>query len=270
MRWLLSPYAEARTYRVAAYLLVGLGFGILDFTVLVTGFSLGLGLLVTVIGIPVLVATFLVARALATMERRLARSWLDAPLPRRRPARAEPNGLFWTRLRSLTAVPRTWAEIAFLLLRLPMAVLDFAFVTALMGAALGGFAQPIVVAAGVDTQIGSWTIDTFPESLVFIPISLVFLLVGARLVVGWGGLSRRLAAHFLGRVDAADLKQEVLDILARSEGVDAFRILNELGLRLGHGSFLTPTRVEATLLALQSSGRVTIRHDEARPIYELA
>jgi hypothetical protein len=148
-----------------------------------------------------------------------------------------------------------------------MAVLDFAFITALIGAILGGFAQPIVVAAGVDTQIGSWTIDTFAESLIFIPISIIFLLVGARLVLGWGGLSRRLAAHFLGRVDVAELKQEVLDILARSEGADAFRVLDELGLRLGHGSFLTPTRVEATLLALQSSGHVTVRRDGSRPIF---
>ena len=267
MNWLLSPYFEARTYRVAAYLLLGLGLGVFEFTVLVTGFSLGLGLLVTIVGIPVLVATFLVARALATVERRLARSWLDAPLPRRRLARHETSGLFWARLRSLTTTPRTWAEVAFLMLRLPMAVLDFAFITALIGAILGGFAQPIVVAAGVDTRIGSWTIDTFPESLIFIPVSFVFLLVGARLVLGWGGLSRRLATHFLGRVDAADLKQEVLDILARTGGADAFRILDELGLRLGHGPFLTPTRVEATLLALQSSGRVATHRDGPRPIF---
>ena len=67
--------------------------------------------------------------------------------------------------------------------------------------------------------------------------------------------------------DAAELKQEVLDILARSEGADAFRALDEFGLRLGHGSFLTPTRVEAGLLALQSSGHVTVRRDGPRPIY---
>ncbi len=269
MRWLLGPYTEARTYRIVAYLLVGLGLGILDFTLMVTGFSLGLGLFITIIGIPVLVATLLVARALATMERRLAWSLLDAPLPRRRLARHEADGFFWPRLRSMATAPRTWAEVAFLMLRLPMAVLDFAFITVLIGLALGGFARPILVAAGVDleTQIGSWTFDTFPESLIFIPLSIVFLLVGARLVLGWAGLSRRLAAHFLGRIDAADLKQEVLDILARNEEADAFSILDELGLRLGHGPFLTPTRVEATLLALQSSGHVTVRHDGARRVY---
>ncbi len=270
MRWLLGPYTEARTYRVAAYLLVGLAFGVFEFTVLVTGFSLGVGLLVTIIGLPVLVATFLVARSLATMERRLARSWLDAPLPRRRLAQHEPNGFFWARLRSLTTTPRTWSEVAFLMLRLPMAVLDFTFITALISAILGGFAQPFLVAAGVDTRIGTWSIDTIAESLIFLPFSLVLLVVGARLILGWGELSRRMAAHFLGRLDATELKHEILDILARTEGADAFRILDELGLRLGHGSFLTPTRVEATLIALQSSGHVTVSRDGSRPVFAAA
>jgi hypothetical protein len=270
MRWLLGPYAEARTYRVVAYLLLGLPLGVFDFTVLVTGFSLGLGLLVTIVGIPVLVATLLVARALATMERRLAWSLLDAPLPRRRMAPREPNGLWWARLHGLAASRRTWAEVAFLLLRLPMGVADFAFIITLIGLALGGLAQPIVVAVGVDTHIGSWTIDTFAESLIFIPPSVVFLLVGARLVLGWGELSRRLAAHLLGTVDAAHLEQEIADILARNEEADAFHILDELGLRFGHGPFLNPTRVEAALLALQSSGHVTVRPNGAHTIYTLA
>ncbi len=270
MRWLLSPYTESRTYRAVAYFLLGLGLGVLDFTLLVTGFSLGLGLLITLVGIPILVATLLVARALATMERRLAWSLLDAPLPRRHLVREAADGLFWQRLRSLVASRRTWSEVAFLLLRLPMGVLNFVFIIALFALAFGGFALVIVVAVGVDTEIGSWTIDTFPESLIFIPLSVVFLPIGARLIVGWAGLSRRFATHFLGRVDAADLKHKVAEILARNEEADAFGILNELEFRLGHGPFLTPTRVQATLLALQSSGHVAVRHDGPRTIYTLA
>jgi len=156
-----------------------------------------------------------------------------------------------------------------MLLRLPMAVLDFAFIIALFALAFGGFALVIVVAVGVDTEIGSWTIDTFSESLSFIPLSVVFLLLGARLIVGWAGLSRRFAAHFLGRVDLAALKHEVAEILARNGEADAFRILDELEFRLGHGPFLTPIRVQATLVALQSSGHVVVRNDGPRTIYTL-
>lgn len=156
-----------------------------------------------------------------------------------------------------------------MLLRLPIAVLDFAFIIALFALAFGGLALVIVVALGVGTEIGSWTIDAFSESLIFIPLSVVFLLLGARLIVGWAGLSRRFAAHFLGRVDLADLKHEVAEILARDEEADAFRILDELEFRLGHGPFLTPIRVQATLAALQSSGHVVVRNDGPRTIYTL-
>lgn len=156
-----------------------------------------------------------------------------------------------------------------MLLRLPIAVLDFAFIIALFALAFGGLALVIVVALGVGTEIGSWTIDTFSESLIFVPLSVVFLLLGARLIVGWAGLSRRFAAHFLGRVDLADLKHEVAEILARDEEADAFRILDELEFRLGHGPLLTPIRVQATLVALQSSGHVVVRNDGPRTIYTL-
>src|SRR5204863_575718 len=46
------------------YLLTGLPMGILTFTVAVTGWSLGLGLLITLIGFPVLLVTALALRGL--------------------------------------------------------------------------------------------------------------------------------------------------------------------------------------------------------------
>ena len=74
MRWLLSPYTESRTYRAVAYFLLGLGLAVFDFTLLVTGFSLGLGLLITLVGIPILVFTLLMARALGRSHRGSASS----------------------------------------------------------------------------------------------------------------------------------------------------------------------------------------------------
>lgn len=270
MSWLLSPYSEARTYRIAAYLLMGLGLGVLDFTLLVTGFSLGLGLLVTIIGIPVLVATFLVARGLATLERRLAVLLLDAPMPHRRMVAPEEGGLKWRRLRSLVASRRTWSEIAFLTLRLPLSILDFTFIVTVIALALGGSGWLIAVAAGAEIEIGSWTIDTIPEALIYLPVSIVFLLVGPRLVIAWGDLSARVATRLLGRIDADEMKREIVDILVRRERADGFAILEDLGLRLGQGSFLTPTRVEAALLALESSGHVTVGREGLHTTYELA
>jgi Putative sensor len=270
MRWLLAPYTERRTYRLLLYLLLGLPLGILDFVLLVSGFSLGLGLLITLIGIPILVGTLLVAQALATLERRIAWSLGDAAMPRRPRHREHPAGGFWTRLRGLVASRRTWSEIAFLLLRLPLGIVGFVIATTVVGLMFQGLVEPILVAAGVETQIGSWTIDTFGEALIYVPVSVLFLLVGPRLVVACGEEWARLATRMLGVVEPEELKRAVGDVLAREGPADAFRIMDELELRIGRGPFLTPIKLEATLLALQSNGLVTSRRDGPRTTYALA
>ena len=269
MSWLLGPYAEPRTYRVLSYLLLGVPLGILDFTIVVTGLSLGLGLIITLIGIPVLVATLLVVRSLAALERGLAFSLLDAPMPRRAPVREREGGSVWAQLRDLMFARRTWEEAGFLLLRLPLGILDFTVAVTIVALALGGIAMPIIVAAGVPASIGAWEIDTFAESLVYLPVSALFLLVGPRLVLAWGEVPRRLATALLGRIEPREVKRAVVDVLARLEEADGFRIMDELELRFGRGPFLTPTRLEATLLALESTGQISARHESGRVFYAL-
>ena len=66
----------------------------------------------------------------------------------------------------------------FLLLRLPMGTIDFTIAVTIVALMLQWIVAPILVVAGVDNQIGSWTIDTFGESLIWFPISLLFVLVG--------------------------------------------------------------------------------------------
>jgi Putative sensor len=269
MRWLLAPYAEPRTFRILVYLILGLPLGILDFVLVVTGLSLGLGLFITLLGIPVLVATLLVAKSLATFERRLAWAMLDAPMPRLSIRREEGRGSLWRRLSVLGTSRRTWSEVAFLLLRLPLGVLGFMIAAGIVGLMVLGLVEPILVAAGLETQIGSWTIDTLGESLVYLPISVLFVLVGPRLIVAWGGVSARIATAMLGLLDPRELKRAVGDVLARRYRADAFQIMDELELRLGQGPFLTPTRLEATLLSLESSGIVIAWRDPPRTIYAL-
>jgi hypothetical protein len=268
---LLGAYADRHTWRVAAYLALGLPFGVLGFVLLVTGFSLGLGLLMTLLGIPVLVVTVLVARTLASFERRLASTLLDAPMPLgggRVPD--EPDRGLWRRLRALFGAARTWWELGFVFLRFPLGLIDFLVLTSIAALALCGFVQPILVSTGVDSQIGGWTIDTFSESLVLVPVSVVFLLVGPWLVGRWGRIPAWVATAMLGRLDQRDVKRAVVRTLARTGGADGFRILDELELQFGRGPFLTPTRVEAALIALESTGRVVGRRDAARTLYVLA
>jgi len=269
LTWLLSPYSEPGTYRAIAYLLLGLPLGIVSFVFVVTGLALGLGLTVTLLGIPVLVATLLGVRALAGFERQLAATLLDAPMPRHIRSPHHSNGFWLQRLGELLAERRTYAELGFLLLRLPMGIADFVVAVTILTLALGAFVQPILITAGIPTEFGSWTVDTYAEALVFVPISVVYLLAGPRLLLAWSSVSRRFASAMLGQLETRELKVAIADVLARAGRADAFTILDQLGLRLGKGPFLSPTRVEANLLALQSTGHVTSTRDGSRTQYTL-
>src|SRR5688572_19647728 len=63
----------ARTVRQlgtdTAYVFVGFPLGIVAFVIIITGLSVGGGLLITLLGVPVLVGTLFAARGLAEVER---------------------------------------------------------------------------------------------------------------------------------------------------------------------------------------------------------
>jgi len=270
MHWLLEPYADPGFYRVGAYLLLGLPLGVFEFTIVVTGLSLGAGLAVTLLGLPVLLATFLLAAQLASFERDLAATMIEAPMPRQF-LRRDAAGFGWRRLRARAGDRRSWTEVAYLLgARLPLGVAGFVVAVTLLSLALAFAVYPIVYAAGVPVELGTWQVDTFPKTLAVAPISVLFLLAGPRIMLAWAGLTSRITSRMLGWLDAADVKQAVVDVLGRAGGADAFTILDQVGLRLGRGPFLTPTRLEATLLTLESTGTVLATRGGDRTRYSLA
>jgi hypothetical protein len=135
---------------------------------------------------------------------------------------------------------------------------------------LGGIAQPIVTATGVETHIGTWTVDTFPESLVFVPLSLLFLLVGPRILLGLGTIAGQITAWFLGHIGVEDLKRAVTQSLAQDGEMGGLAILDQLQLRFGRGARLSPIRVQAALIALESTGNVTARAGATGLVYRLS
>ena len=67
------------------YLLLALPMGIVTFTVVVTGWSLALGLAITLIGLPIAMITIHASRWMAWIERRRAALVLGEPIPGRLP-----------------------------------------------------------------------------------------------------------------------------------------------------------------------------------------
>ena len=123
VRALQAPF-ELRTWKETIHLLLNMPIGIATFTIVVTGFALGFGLLITLLGIPILIAMLYVSRGMGWFERGRAKLLLDVDVPR--PYRADPPSDHWWRVPvSRLTDPATWTEIVYHLLLLPIGVLTF-------------------------------------------------------------------------------------------------------------------------------------------------
>ncbi|MFD5120690.1 sensor histidine kinase [Streptomyces sp. NPDC058385] len=117
---------DRHTWKEIAYLLGNLPIAVLGFVYVVTMLATGVGLAVTVIGLPVLAAGLLGARQLGKAERGRARALLGlrieepSPLPRRR------DEGFFGRLWSGLKDPVGWRTVLYEFIRLPWGVLTFA------------------------------------------------------------------------------------------------------------------------------------------------
>ncbi|WP_329314298.1 MULTISPECIES: sensor domain-containing protein [unclassified Streptomyces] len=127
-RVLRAP-VEGRTWREFGYLLLGLPLSLLYFSLAITGVTLGAGLLVTFLGIPVLAGVLAMCRGFGRVERARARGLLGVDIAEPAPPRAKkpgPVAAMGALLRSGSA----WRHALYSVIHLPWSV--FAFTLALV------------------------------------------------------------------------------------------------------------------------------------------
>jgi hypothetical protein len=130
------PAVMARDF---TYLVLGLPLGILAFTIAVTGLSLSLGLLITLLGIPVLVGSLLAVRVVASLERKRAEWVLGTPIPGRE---RRLSGSLWKRTKAIVADPASWRDTLYSLVLLPVGIAGFTFAVTLWSVTLGFLTSP--------------------------------------------------------------------------------------------------------------------------------
>jgi hypothetical protein len=126
--------------RDALYLCAGLPAGIVTFSVLVTGLSLAAGLAITLVGIPVMLATLYASRLMGDVERRRAGWVLDAPVTRTaRPWR----GGIWQRTKTAFTDVGAWRDMVWGLILLPLGTFGFTVAVTAWSTALGLLTSPL-------------------------------------------------------------------------------------------------------------------------------
>ncbi|HLS83974.1 MAG TPA: sensor domain-containing protein [Arenimonas sp.] len=115
-----DPHAWAGLF----YMLLSLATGIIYFTAVVTGFSLSAGMMVLIIGIPVVILFVGIVRILSLVEGRIVEVMLGERMPRR--PLYQGRGQPWLkRIGAMFTDPRTWSTMLYMVLMLPLGILYF-------------------------------------------------------------------------------------------------------------------------------------------------
>ena len=138
---IFGVFVDPRVYKALLYMLISLATGIAYFTIVVTGISTAAGLLILVIGIPLLLLVLGIVRGMALFEGRLVEVLLGTRMPRR-PRAEPPEAGFLQRMLFWVKDGRTWASMAYMILMLPLGIIYFTFAVTGLALSLGLITTP--------------------------------------------------------------------------------------------------------------------------------
>lgn len=185
------------------YLLLSLPIGILYFVVLITGFSLGAGLLITLVGIPILVAMIFVTYILGDLDRKMTSLLLGVNIakPEARPSNDDSaRAILVAQVKSL----QFWKELGYLLLKLPLGMVSFTITILLVTLSLGFIAAPFVLTFAPQAQMMLWSgfeIDTMQRAVVTAVLGLGLGAISIAIINSYAKLMGTISVRALGRAE---------------------------------------------------------------------
>jgi uncharacterized membrane protein len=172
--------ADPYTYGSLFYMLLALATGTFYFSWVVTGASLSAGLLVLIVGIPLLLLFLMSVRLLSLVEGRIVEVLLGVRMPRR-PLYTQRDKPWLTRLKELFTDWRTWTAMGYLLLMLPLGTAYFSVAVTLLVLSLGLIVAPVALALGATGVISLEDVNIVPDTPLLLPLCFaagVLLLFG--------------------------------------------------------------------------------------------
>ncbi len=209
--------AEPQSYLNIFYLLLAFPLGTAYFVFFVTGISVGAGLIIIWVGVPILALVLAGSWAMCEFERILAVGLLKEDIPRTirgRLALTDDQNLSaverlfvgtWRRFKSHLTNRLTWTGMLYLFLKFPLGIGSFVMVVVLVsitGALLGA---PFYywVDDGIDAEI--WRVDEVWEALILTIIGIPLAFISLHLMNGAAFLQGRLARVMLGPIGHTEL-----------------------------------------------------------------
>jgi hypothetical protein len=189
-----APF-RLRTYGNLLYLLLAFPFGVVSAVGVVTGTAVGVGLLLTWTGLPILLVTLAGATAAAGVEGRLANRLVgvEATVPGAlrdldlRDGVTLPGDGFVAAVRRLVTAPSTWTAVVLSVYKFVVGLVSFVAVVTVGSVAGTLLAAPLLYDAQLGAvtgryRLGSWTVNSLPEALGVAAVGVLALVVGLNLL----------------------------------------------------------------------------------------
>jgi hypothetical protein len=150
-------FAEARTWGAFFYIMLSMFLGIVYFTWVVTGFSVSAGLIILIVGLPILLLFLLSVRGIGLLEGRLVEALLGVRMPRRPQFTRKDIG-FWQKIKNILADRYTWTSLIYMFLQMFLGIIYFSVFISLISVSLWLFFQPIF---GLALDIPAFVVDNY-------------------------------------------------------------------------------------------------------------
>jgi hypothetical protein len=202
-------FLKGRTYLNMLYLFLSFPLGIIYFVILITGFAVGIPLIIIWVGLLILLGVFALWYAFVVFERKLAIWLLKVEIsPINTPDFKAKN--LWSKFKTAAGNPVTWKGLAFLFVKFPLGTFNFSILITLLALSLSTLTaplyyrwfQPQVNLIWTTTPMHWTVVDTLPEALIMSLVGIFILLISMHIFNGMAFISGKFAEVMLGNRSA--------------------------------------------------------------------
>ena len=166
---LFSVFTRPQTYLNLIYLFLTFQLGLTYFIMLITGLSLGLGLIIIWVGVLILAAVLALSWACVHFERQMAIHLLKIDIPEP-PSTSVPGEPIFQRMNRYLVNPLTWKGLAYLFLKFPLGIATFVICVTLLSLSFSLILAPFLVPF--------WHLNFFQVRIDSFSLSLMAMVVG--------------------------------------------------------------------------------------------
>jgi hypothetical protein len=198
VRFLRVPL-EARSYSNLLFLALAFPLGLVYFIFLSVGLTLGVGLTLILIGLPLLALVLAASWGLTALERQLAIHLLGAEVPPMRPAQPAPRRGFLLDALDFLGNPVAWKGMGYLILKLPLGIITFVVTISLLAVSASLLIAPFVYPTGLLEWDGMvWNLDSPGAAVLCGALGVVIAFLSLHVFNGLAWVWRTLASAMLG------------------------------------------------------------------------